>query len=68
MSKPIVKCFSCRMHPISKDELSICKKMLGRKTENYFCLTCLADFLHVAEEDILDKIEQFKGEGCVLFK
>jgi len=56
------------MHPISKDELSICKKMLGRKTENYFCLTCLADFLHVAEEDILDKIEQFKGEGCVLFK
>ena len=31
-------------------------------------MDCLADFLNVTVEELLDKIEEFKEEGCELFK
>ena len=32
------------------------------------CLPCLAEYLEVTEEELLAKIEEFKNEGCTLFK
>ena len=43
-------------------------KLLGENVRHYYCLTCLADFLDVSAQDILDKIDEFKAEGCKLFE
>ena len=42
-------------------------KLIGEETKNFYCLNCLADVLDVSVQDILDKIEEFKEEGCTLF-
>ena len=62
-----VDCISCGKSFLSKDEIGINKKLLGEDVESFYCLNCLADYLEVETQDILDKIEEFKAEGCKLF-
>lgn len=61
-------CVSCGKKGIQKDEVGICLKLLGESTETFYCLECLADYLGVSVDDIMDKIEEFKAEGCKLFE
>lgn len=61
-------CKLCYNGPLSKDEIGINKKILGKDIDSFFCLTCLADYLECTEEELLDKIQDFKDEGCTLFK
>lgn len=61
-------CSSCWKAPLSKDEVGACKKLLGKDTVQYYCIDCLAAYLEVTPEDIEDKIQMFKEEGCELFK
>lgn len=68
MKKMISKsCIACGKTGLSKNEIGINKKLLGEGVENYYCLDCLADYLSVTVEDILEKIEEFRAEGCTLF-
>lgn len=60
-------CIACGKEPLSKDEIGINKKLLGEQVENFYCIDCLADYLEVETQDLLDKIEEFKEEGCKLF-
>ena len=60
-------CISCGKKVLSKDEVGINLKLIGEDTENFYCLDCLASVLDVGVQDILDKIEEFKEEGCTLF-
>lgn len=62
------KCYVCGKEPLSKDEIGIVKKLLGKQENKMYCLACLADFLEVTEVELLDKLEEFKDEGCELFK
>lgn len=62
-----VTCISCGKESLSKDEIGINIKLLGGHVESYYCLKCLAEYLDVTTQDILDKIEEFKEEGCKLF-
>lgn len=62
------ECSSCWKTPLSKDEVGICKKLLGEKTKTFFCMDCLASYLDTTVQDLLEKIEEFKDEGCTLFK
>jgi uncharacterized protein YlaI len=62
-----INCISCQKKDLDKNTIGINKKLLGDKIVNYYCMDCLADFLEVSKEDLLDKIEQFKAEGCKLF-
>lgn len=57
-----------RQKVLSKNEIGINQKLLGSQVEQYYCLDCLADYLEVEPQDILDKIEEFKSEGCKLFE
>jgi len=66
--KKIKNCVSCGKIGLMKNEIGINKKLLGENVENYYCLDCLAEYLEVTPQDILDKIEEFKGEGCKLFE
>ncbi len=62
------KCYVCGKTPLSKDEIGITKKLIDKKTSAFYCLSCLAEYLEVTEDELLAKIEEFKNEGCVLFK
>ncbi len=64
----IVSCISCGKPKISKDEIGINLKLLGEKIESFYCLYCLADYLEVSVDDLKDKIDEFKEEGCKLFE
>ena len=63
----MIECSSCKKKPLSKNEVGICKKLLGKSPKAYFCLDCLASYLDTTVEDLEDKIEEFKEEGCKLF-
>lgn len=52
---------------LSKDEIALCKKLLGRNIEQYMCMACLADYLDCPTDDLIVKIEEFKEQGCTLF-
>lgn len=60
-------CIACGKEDLSKNEIGINKKLLGESVDNYYCLDCLADYLGVNIDDILEKIEEFRAEGCKLF-
>lgn len=66
--KRIHECSSCWKTPLSKDEIGASKKLLGTDTEQLYCIDCLAAYLDVTPEDINDKIQMFKEDGCELFK
>ena len=60
-------CIACGKDELSKNEIGINKKLLGESVDNYYCLDCLADYLGVTIDDILEKIEEFRAVGCKLF-
>lgn len=62
------RCVACGAENLSKDTVGINKKLLGTDVENIFCMTCLADYLGVTVEELEEKIEEFKEQGCTLFK
>ena len=66
--KKIVSCSSCGKYGLSKDEIGASKKLLGTDTKEIYCIDCLAAYLEVTPEDIEDKIQMFKEDGCELFK
>lgn len=66
--KPMAICYVCGKENISKDEIGLTKKLIDKNAKQYYCLACLADYLEVTEEELLDKIEDFKAEGCTLFE
>ena len=63
-----VFCVSCGKEALEKNEIGINKKLLGEQVESFYCMDCLADYLGVSVQDILDKIEEFKDQGCKLFE
>ena len=62
------KCYVCGKSPLSKDEIGITKKLIDKKTTNFYCLMCFAEYFEVDEEELIAKIEEFKNDGCTLFK
>lgn len=63
----IKECFSCGKKGFSKNEIGLNKKILGREIRQFYCLNCLAEYLEVSTEELLDKVEEFKEQGCTLF-
>ena len=61
-------CKSCYKEPLSKDEIGLCKKLLGDDDDGFLCVECLASYLECTVENLLDKVEEFKDEGCELFQ
>lgn len=63
----MIECVICgRMH-LDKDTIGINKKLLGTSIDNFYCMDCLAEHLECTVDELLDKIEEFKEEGCTLF-
>lgn len=68
MADKVKTCYVCGKNPLSKDEIGLTKKLLDKKSQIFYCIPCLADYLEVTPEELLAKIEEFKEEGCTLFK
>ena len=62
----IMKCYYCQ-NDLNKDDVGLCKKLLGKKIKQFFCREHLAEVLATDVETLTEKIEQFKEEGCTLF-
>ena len=62
------ECIAGGKSPLDKDTVGINKKLLGKKITNFYCMDCLADYLGCTVDDLLEKIEEFKEEGCELFR
>lgn len=68
MKKTKLICAICNDGPLDKNTKGINIKLRGEKVKDCFCLKCLAENLDCEVQDILDKIEEFKNEGCKLFE
>ena len=62
------RCYVCGKSHLSKDEVGLTKKLIDKKSTVFYCLPCLAEQLEVTEEELMAKIQEFKDEGCILFK
>jgi len=62
-----MECFACGKENLQKNEVGLCKKMLGRSIKRFYCYDCIADHLGVTVEEMFEKIEEFKQQGCKLF-
>jgi uncharacterized protein YlaI len=63
----MIECVICGKIHLDKDTIGINKKLLGTSIENFYCMNCLAEHLECTVDELLDKIEEFKEEGCTLF-
>lgn len=61
------QCIMCGKKDLNKDTVGINKKLLGEDIVNFYCMDCLSNYLECTVEDLMDKIEEFKEEGCKLF-
>lgn len=52
---------------LSKDEVALSRKMLGREITEFYCIDCLANYLDCDRNDLEIKIEEFREQGCTLF-
>ena len=59
-------CYYCQKE-LCKDDIGLCKKLLGKKIKQFFCREHLAKLLETDVDTLTEKIEQFKEEGCTLF-
>lgn len=62
------ECVICGKKDLDRNTVGINKKLLGKDIKNFYCMDCLADYLGCTVEELLDKIEEFKAEGCKLFE
>lgn len=63
-----MNCISCGDNNLDKNTIGINKKLLGEKIDKFYCMECLAGYLDTTVDDLFDKIEEFKEEGCKLFE
>lgn len=63
-----ISCVICGKGDLGKDTIGINKKLLGANIANFYCMDCLAEYLGCTVQELLDKIQEFKDEGCTLFK
>lgn len=63
-----IDCIICGRESLNKNTIGINKKLLGEDIDNFYCMDCLADYLACTVDELLEKIEEFKEEGCKLFE
>jgi len=52
---------------LTGDEIGLHKKMINRGATEFMCLTCLAKYYDCSEDLLIQKMEQFRAQGCLLF-
>ena len=63
-----VDCFICGKENLTRNEIGLNKKLIGQDIEKFHCMDCLAEYLEISKEDLLERIQEFKYSGCTLFE
>lgn len=63
----MAECTRCG-RSLTNDEVGLSKKLTGRGTTRFYCISCLAGDFGVTEQRLREKIEEFRAEGCTLFR
>ena len=59
-------CIGCGAKLTSND-IGLHRKLINRGAQEFLCMDCLARKFGVTREELQQKIEQFKKQGCTLF-
>ena len=62
------ECCICFKKNLPKNTIGINKKLLGLNITKYYCMDCLSSYLDCEVDDLIEKIQEFKDEGCTLFE
>jgi hypothetical protein len=62
-----IGCAYCDKASLSKDEIGLNKKLIHSQIERMMCMTCMAEYLEMTEEELKVVIKRFKSQGCSLF-
>ena len=60
-------CCVCGKIPLTRNEIGLTKKLIEMETTSFYCLDCLADFLEVDTDFLLERVKEYKEQGCQLF-
>lgn len=60
-------CAYCGRENLTKDEIALNRRIIHRQIERMMCLTCIAAFFATTEEEMKEKIAEYKRRGCALF-
>ena len=52
---------------LKKDEIALTRKLVDMDAEEFYCMDCLSEFIGCSEQDLKEKIQEFKEHGCTLF-
>lgn len=63
-----IRCVVCGKEIGDKDTIGLNKKLIGKNIAEFYCIECFAVYLDCTVSDLVDKIEEFKEEGCTLFQ
>ena len=66
MVRKKILCCDCQK-VLKKDEIALSKKLIDIDAEDFYCINCLADVIGCTTEDLQEKIQEFKEQGCTLF-
>ena len=66
--KKRVDCFICGKENLSRNEIGLNKKLIGRDIVKFHCMDCLAVYLEISTNELLERIQEFKDSGCTLFE
>lgn len=60
----------CRIcdEEVEKIAKALNRKLFDKGVKSFYCLQCLANYLDITVEELLEKAEEFKAEGCPLFR
>ena len=62
-----INCAYCGNEKLSKNDIGLNKRLINPQIERMMCLTCMAKYFEMTEEDLKEMIERFKRQGCALF-
>lgn len=69
MKRSSTRCQYCDVE-LTRDAVGLNHKLFGKtkSKERLMCIECMSAVLDCTADDLLEKIEAFKNEGCRLFE
>ena len=61
-------CFICDKGNLTRNEIGLNKKLIGQDVKKFHCIDCMAEYLEISTEELLERIQEFKDSGCTLFE
>jgi len=61
-------CFICKKQNLTRNEIGLNQKLISKDIKCFHCLDCLAEYLEISTDDLLERIQEFKDTDCPLFE